>query len=88
MATNQLKKFINNRAIKCTSKNKDRYNRYLSTCYLKKIDINSWLVKNGYAVAYKKYSKKYIFEEQFAKKNKLGIWQGTFQNPEEWRKKN
>ena len=28
MATNQLKKFINNRAIKCTSKNKDRYNRY------------------------------------------------------------
>jgi len=88
MATNQLKKFINNRAIKCTSENKDRYNRYLSTCYLKKIDINSWLVKNGYAVAYKKYSKKYIFEEQFAKKNKLGIWQGTFQNPEEWRKKN
>ena len=71
MATNQLKKFINNRAIKCTSKNKDRYNRYLSTCYLKKIDINSWLVKNGYAVAYKKYSKKYILEEQEDKINKI-----------------
>ncbi len=88
MATNQLKKFINNRTIKCTSENKDRYNRYLSTCYLKKIDINSWLVKNGYAIAYRRYSKKYVLEEQYAEKNKLGIWQGTFQNPEEWRKKN
>ena len=88
MATNKLKKLIDNKTIKCISENKDRYNRYLSTCYLKKIDINSWLVKNGYAVAYRRYSKKYILDEQHAKKNKLGIWQGTFQNPEEWRKKN
>ena len=88
MAINELKNFINNRTIKCISENKDRYNRYLSTCYIKKININSWLVKNGYAVAYKKYSKKYIVEEQHAKKNELGIWQGTFQNPEEWRKNN
>ena len=88
LATNQLKKLINNKAVQCISESKDRYNRYLSTCYLKKIDINSWLVKNGYAIAYKKYSKKYISEEHHAKKNKLGIWQGTFQNPEEWRKKN
>jgi endonuclease YncB( thermonuclease family) len=88
MATNQLKKFIDNRMIKCISEIKDRYNRYLSICFLEKKDINSWLVKNGYAVAYKRYSKKYILEEQHAKKNKLGIWRGTFQNPEEWRKKN
>ena len=88
IAKSQLKKLINNKVIKCISENKDRYNRYLSTCYLKKIDINSWLVKNGYAVVYKRYSKKYILEEQHAKKNKLGVWQGTFQNPEEWRKNN
>ena len=88
MATNELKNFINNRTIRCISESKDRYNRYLSTCYIKKIDINSWLVKNGYAVAYKKYSRKYILEEQHAKKNELGIWKGTFQNPEEWRRNN
>ncbi len=88
MAINELKKFINNRIIKCISESKDRYNRYLSICYLKNKDINSWLVKNGYAIAYRRYSKKYVLEEQYAEKNKLGIWQGTFQNPEEWRKKN
>ena len=88
LATNQLKKLINNKTVKCISESKDHYNRYLSICYLRNRDINSWLVKNGYAIAYKRYSKKYILEEQYAKKNKLGIWQGTFQKPEEWRKKN
>ena len=88
LATNQLKKLIDNKTVKCISENKDRYNRYLSICYLKNKDINSWLVKNGYAIAYRRYSKKYVLEEQYAEKNKLGIWQGTFQNPEEWRKKN
>ena len=88
LATNQLKKLIDNKTVKCISENKDRYNRYLSICYLKNKDINSWLVKNGYAIAYRRYSKKYVLEEQHAEKNKLGIWQGTFQNPEEWRKKN
>ena len=88
MVTKKLKKLINNKEIKCISENKDRYNRFLSICYLKKRDINSWLVKNGYAVAYVKYSKKYILEEEHAKKNKLGIWQGIFQYPEEWRKEN
>ena len=88
LATNKLKKLIDNKPVKCISESKDHYNRYLSICYLKNRDINSWLVKNGYAIAYKRYSKKYILEEQYAKKNKLGIWQGTFQKPEEWRKKN
>ena len=88
VATNQLKKFINNRTIKCTSENKDRYNRYLSTCYLKKIDINSWLVKNGYAVAFTRYSMIYLNEELYAKNNKIGLWQGTFEKPWEWIKKN
>ena len=88
LATNQLEKLINNKIVKCISEIKDRYNRYLSICYLKNKDINSWLVKNGYAIAYRRYSKKYILEEQHAKKNRLGIWKGTFQNPEEWRKKN
>ena len=88
MVTKKLKKLINNKEIKCISENKDRYDRFLSICYLKKRDINSWLVKNGYAVAYVKYSKKYILEEEHAKINKLGIWQGIFQYPEEWRKEN
>ena len=86
-STNALKKKIQGKNIKClVQSNKDRYRRNIGICYLKKQDINSWLVKNGYAIAYRRYSKKYIIDEQYAEDNKLGIWQGTFMEPEKWRR--
>ena len=65
---------------------KDRYKRYLGICYKGNSDINAWLVKNGYAIAYTRYSKKYVLDEQYAKENKLGIWRGAFVEPEKWRR--
>ena len=86
-STNALKKKIQGKNIRCLVQNdKDRYRRNIGICYLKKQDINSWLVKNGYAIAYRRYSKKYINDEQYAEDNKLGIWQGTFMKPEKWRR--
>ena len=46
------------------------------------------MVNQGHAVAYKKYSKRYVLDEQDAKENMRGIWQGSFLNPEKWRKLN
>ena len=46
------------------------------------------MVRNGYAVAYKRYSKDYIKDEEFAKENKRGMWDGSFTMPEKWRKLN
>lgn len=88
ISKNKLKEKINNKIVRCKYSSKDRYNRYLSICFVKNINLNKWLVKNGYAIAYKKYSKKYVFEEKYAKANKLGIWSGSFVNPEKWRKQN
>ncbi len=86
-STNALKKKIKDKKIRCLIQdNKDRYSRNIGICYLKKQDINSWLVKNGYAIAYRRYSKKYIIDEKYAEDNKLGIWQGTFMEPEKWRR--
>ena len=70
----------------CIRDSIDRYKRKLATCYKNKLNINSWLVRNGYALAYIKYSKKYILQEKEAKRDQLGIWQGTFENPWDWRK--
>jgi len=82
-----LSKKLEDKEVKCIlEKNKDKYKRNIGTCYVKKQDINRWLVKNGYALAYKKYSKKYVLDEQYAKGNKLGIWKGTFISPEKWRR--
>ena len=79
---------INGSYIKCISTSKDRYGRYIATCFKDKINLNQWMVRNGLAIAYRRYSKKYVPDEDFAKKNKLGLWQGKFVNPEKWRKLN
>ena len=79
---------IDTTEIKCISSSKDRYKRYIATCYKGKTNLNQWMVRNGYAIAYRRYSKKYVPDEDFAKENKLGLWQGKFMNPEKWRKLN
>ena len=66
----------------------DRYKRYIGVCFVEAINLNQWMVRNGYAVAYRRYSKDYIKDEDHAKKNKLGLWAGDFINPEKWRKLN
>jgi|TARA_B110000914_G_scaffold101093_1_gene88815 endonuclease YncB( thermonuclease family) len=89
VSTKALIQKIDKRLVKClTQKNKDRYNRFIGICFVENEDLNKWMVRNGHAVAYKRYSKDYILDEEFAKTNKLGLWYGTFLNPEKWRKLN
>ena len=88
-ATNKLKEFIDSEfIIECKVKvKKDFFGRHLGTCFKNNTNINQWLVENGYAVAFTKYSKDYIKYEEIAKNNKSGIWSGKFLMPWEWRKK-
>ncbi len=79
---------IGRATIKCISSSKDRYKRYIATCFKNKTNLNQWLVRNGHAIAYRRYSKKYVTDEDLAKDNKLGLWKGKFMNPEKWRKLN
>ena len=44
------------------------------------------MVKNGWALAYRKYSRDYIDEEKEAKHKKMGMWAGKFTAPWRWRK--
>ena len=82
-----LQNKINNKIINCKILSLDRYKRSIAICYINKTDINMWMVKNGYAVAYKKYSKKYYFQELEAKEKRVGLWSGSFMEPEKWRRK-
>ena len=89
VSTKALTKKIKKNMVKCSiQKNKDRYNRFIGVCFVKQEDLNKWMVRNGHAFAYRRYSKNYILDEEFAKKNKLGMWSGTFLKPEIWRKLN
>tara|TARA_Y100001970_G_scaffold265980_1_gene354132 strand:- start:74 stop:601 length:528 start_codon:yes stop_codon:yes gene_type:complete len=87
ISTEKLKKKINNKVITCKILDTDRYKRLIGECFKRNLNLNSWLVSNGYAVAYRKYSKKYISYETNAKSEKLGMWQGKFEMPWEYRRK-
>ena len=89
VATEALIKKIGKNKVKClTHNNKDRYNRFIGVCFVGQDNLNKWMVRNGYAVAYRRYSKDYIEDENYAKKNKIGLWSGSFIHPEKWRKLN
>ena len=79
---------IGNNIVKCIREGKDRYKRTLAECYVNEISLSSYLVRNGYAFAYRKYSKKFISDEDYAKTNKLGMWSMKFDYPWDYRKKN
>ena len=76
----------------CIKIGEDFYKRDLVKCYIKTSkgleDIGSLMVREGYALSYRKYSKDYNDEEELAKLSKNGMWKGDFENPWEWRKKN
>ena len=89
VATEALINKISKNVVKCLiQKNKDRYNRFIGVCFDDQENLNKWMVRNGYAIAYRRYSKDYILDEDYAKKNKLGLWSGIFLDPEKWRKLN
>ena len=77
---------LDNKKINCKIITVDRYRRLIGICYLKNEDINEWMVANGYAIAYRKFSKKYVLSENKAKEKFKGIWSGYFLDPEKWRK--
>jgi|TARA_B100001094_G_scaffold293239_1_gene312984 endonuclease YncB( thermonuclease family) len=88
-ATTVLFKKTKAKRVTCKVQDKlDRYKRYIGVCFVEDVNLNRWMVRNGYAVAFRRYSKDYIKDENYAKKNKLGLWSGTFIHPEKWRKLN
>jgi len=89
VATEALVNQIGGRQVTCKVQDKlDRYKRYIGVCFVEGVNLNKWLVRNGYVVAYRRYSKDYIYDEEYAKINRLGLWSGSFVQPEKWRKLN
>jgi len=88
-ATAALRGLIENHLVDCTRRDKDRYGRIVAVCTVvgpEGIDLNSEMVANGWAVAYRRYSPDYVAEEDKARKLGRGIWSGDFVEPEQWRR--
>ncbi|MBL6758675.1 MAG: thermonuclease family protein [Pelagibacteraceae bacterium] len=87
VAKDKLLEKIGSQKVTCKQEAIDRYKRIVAECFVNNESLSGYLVKNGYAFAYRKYSKKFIEDEEYAKKNKLGLWAMNFQYPWDYRKK-
>ena len=87
LARNALIEKINNSPVTCKIEEVDRYKRLVAECFVGEESLSKFLVKNGYAVAYRRYSMKFVEDENYAKENKLGLWSMTFQYPWDYRAK-
>ena len=88
IAKKKLIEKIGSHVPNCIAESTDIYNRIIAECFINNESLSKYLVRNGYAFAYRKYSTKFIEDENYAKKNKLGLWQMEFQYPWEYRKTN
>ena len=86
-ATQALRARIGTGAVVCKIEGRDRYNRALGICYTADgTDLNGWLVRQGYALAYRRYSTTYVPQEAHARAARAGIWAGEFVPPWRWRR--
>jgi endonuclease YncB( thermonuclease family) len=66
----------------------DRRGRSVARCEIDGEDIQQWLVKNGWALSYTRFSHDYDADEKAAREAKVGMWQGAFIAPWDWRIRN
>jgi endonuclease YncB( thermonuclease family) len=72
--------------VTCTRRGEDRYGRMLATCSAAGIaDIGDAMVRDDHALNYGRYTSDYAGAEREARAARRGLWQGEFDNPEDWR---
>lgn len=81
-----LANHIGQRPVVCAPRDTDRYGLIVAVCRTGGQDLNAWLVSQGWALAYRRYSADYVREEAVARIAKRGIWRGQFISPWEWRR--
>jgi len=87
-AKNALSERIAGKQVSCREEATDRYDRIVAECFVEGQNLNDWLVANGWALAYRRYSSKFVATENIAKTEEAGLWQGSFTEPWEWRRQN
>lgn len=85
-AANALASRIGRRNVVCDKRDRDRYGRIIGVCHVDGENLNAWLVAEGWALAYRRYSLLYVEEEQRARAAKKGVWATRFVKPWEARR--
>lgn len=84
VSADELEQFLaKSRPTRCEFVEWDRYKRMVGECYRADgTSLGDWMVRNGYALDYRQYSKgAFAKAEAEARAKKIGVWQGRFDAP-------
>ena len=65
---------------------RDKYGRLLAVCHVAGESLNERIVREGWALNFRRYSTDYLDAEDEAERNGAGIWRGEFIAPWVWRR--
>ncbi len=85
-ASRALSERIGNQIVTCEPRDRDQDQSVAAVCRAGGENLNAWMVSAGMALAYRRYSTKYVRQEKRAAKEKTGIWRGAFIKPWDWRR--
>lgn len=76
---------VGQRTVHCRQTDTDRYGRVVAECHAGGQSLNRWMVANGWAVAYRRFSTAYVADEAEARRREIGVWSGEFTMPSDYR---
>ncbi|MDB5562811.1 MAG: Succinoglycan biosynthesis protein [Hyphomicrobiales bacterium] len=81
VAKSRLNSLIGSAELICHPSGHDKFGRILAACDAGGSDLGAAMMLDGLAVSYDRYKA----EEAVARDGKVGIWQGRFERPQQWR---
>jgi endonuclease YncB( thermonuclease family) len=84
-AAGALDDLLRDKTVSCLVIGKDKYRRNLGECRAGSTDIGDWMVRQGWAIAYRKYSERYVAAEEEAHGAERNLWAGQFEAPWDYR---
>ena len=76
---------IGGQPVECKVHAIDEYERRIASCSHGGVDLSTWLVSEGLALAFRRFSPRLVPEEGAAIAAGRGLWQTTFQAPWDYR---
>ncbi len=81
IARETLASFLRGVEVACTPAGRDRCNRELATCRVRRADLGLQMVISGWAVADGPEGGRYKRAERSAQTRRQGLWRGRFERP-------
>lgn len=84
-AREALAAIVGRKRVVCAVQDTDRYGRDVAVCEAGGEDVGAAMVRQGMAIAYRRYSGRYVNAEAAARRDGLGLWTSTYVQPEVYR---